>query len=398
MNSTAMVIVAAGDGTRFAGKLPKAYTLLAGKPLVQYSVEQCLQHAEIDRVVVVYQQGHEAHLQPLLENFPELLTAQGGATRQISVRNGLAALAEQAPDYVMVHDAARPFLSAPLLDRLLQALKQGHQAVIPTIPVQNTLKQVENQQVTHTPDRRSLQQVQTPQAFAYPTIQSLHQQVEASDAITDDAMLAEQGGIPVVTVAGERQNIKITYPEDIILAEQQMITYENRVGFGYDVHKLVPHEQHIPNRHRLLRICGVDIPHDKKLLGHSDADVGLHALTDALLGALALGDIGQHFPPSDPRWRGADSTIFLMEAYKLLKDQQGKLINADITLIAESPKMSPHRDKMRERIAALLHVPIERISVKATTNESVGFIGREEAIAGQAMVSVMVPAPKEEAA
>lgn len=370
MNSRkiAAIIVAAGEGTRLPGSCPKAYRVLHGKPLWRHSYDVFNMHPAIGEIMLVVNPNHLSQGQPLPVG--EVTYVEGGKTRQESVAKGLKALEEKGTTHVLIHDAARPFLDRALIDRVLEGLEQ-HPAVIPAIPVKDTIKRMDEGRVV-TPDRHSLCAAQTPQGFRYDTILQLHKKYTDRHA-TDDAQLAEWAGIPVHVVAGDEANKKITTAEDLPM--------EARTGMGFDVHRFIPGDS--------LRLCGVDIPSNVKLEGHSDADVGLHALTDAILGALALGDIGMHFSPNDLKWKGADSIVFLRHACALATERNARITHIDLTLICEKPKINPYRDAMRSKVAEILNLPVDAVSVKATTTEGLGFTGRGEGIAAQAVVTVL---------
>ncbi|MFZ4125463.1 MAG: bifunctional 2-C-methyl-D-erythritol 4-phosphate cytidylyltransferase/2-C-methyl-D-erythritol 2,4-cyclodiphosphate synthase [Rickettsiales bacterium] len=359
----AALIVAAGSGTRAGGALPKQYQQLAGKPMLAHSAQTLANHPAISKVLVVISPEHE-ELYTL-----DLPHAHGGKERQDSVRLGLEALAKDAPDYVLIHDAARPFLSNNVIDRIIAAL--GSVAVIPALGVADTIRTRDGETI----DRNSLLRIQTPQAFPFQHILELHQKQNAGHAMTDDAELWVRDGGKVVYVEGEERNRKMTTAEDM----RQPIT---KIGMGYDVHKLIDGDAII--------LGGVKIPHTKKLEGHSDADVVLHAIVDAILGALGEGDIGVHFPPSDARWKGADSAKFVEHVRDLLAQKHATLQHLDVTIICEAPKITPHREAMRTRIAQLLRIDISAISVKATTTEGLGFTGRDEGIAANAVATVSI--------
>ncbi len=367
---TAAIIVAAGEGTRLPGDRPKAYRLLEGKPLWRHSYDLFKSHPQIQAVLVVCSEAHQQWMED------GVTYAVGGATRQQSVYNGLLALQDAGCTHVLIHDAARPSLDNALVNRVIQGL-QEYQAVIPVLPVKETIKHLTGNGVV-TPDRNQLYTAQTPQGFDYNIITRLHREY-CGKAATDDALLAEWAGIAIHFVEGNEQNIKITTPKDLPM------NMETRTGMGFDVHSFVPHDSG-----NSIKLCGIDVPCAMRLEGHSDADVGLHALTDAMLGAMALGDIGMHFPPSDPEWKGMDSSNFLAHANQLLQERNAHVTHADITIICQQPKVSPYRDAMRIRIAQILSLDANRISVKATTTEGLGFTGRSEGIAAQAIVTVRV--------
>jgi 2-C-methyl-D-erythritol 4-phosphate cytidylyltransferase/2-C-methyl-D-erythritol 2,4-cyclodiphosphate synthase len=314
------------------------------------------------------------------------MTVPGGAVRARSVQNGLAALRGQPDDQaVLIHDAARPFVAESHVSALLAALA-GADGAIPALPVADTLKRTDDAGATITAPREGLHRAQTPQAFRLGVLRRAYAAwpTDAGEP-TDDAQVVERAGGRVVLVAGDPRLMKLTYPEDFAMAELLAQTATiTRVGQGFDAHRFGPGDG--------VALCGVRIAHNRSLIGHSDADAGLHALTDALLGAIGEGDIGAHFPPSNPRWKGVDSGVFMRHAMELLHQRGGRLINVDVTLICERPKLSPHRQAMRERLAELLDLPIDRISVKATTTETMGFTGREEGLAAQALAVVQVPA------
>lgn len=304
----------------------------------------------------------------------------GGATRQESVRLGLEALTGEAPDFVLIHDAARPFVSGTLIAALIAALGEGASAVVPLLAVADTLKREDSDGIWTTVPRDGLFRAQTPQAFRFAEILEAHRR-HAATSVTDDMALAELAGFKVTAVAGEEINTKLTQAEDFELAERMLAgSAEFRTGFGLDAHRFAPGDH--------VWLCGVKIPHDATLAGHSDADAGLHALTDALLGAIGNGDIGQHFPPTDEKWRGANSSLFLEHAAKLVREAGGEIVHCDITLICERPKVAPHRDAMRSRVGEILGLDLARVSVKATTTEGMGFTGRREGIAAQAVATV----------
>ena len=374
------VIVAAGSGRR-AGKA-KQWELLRGKPVVQWSLE-AFQAAGARRVVVVVSSADMHYARRLLVHLG-CEVVEGGATRAASVRAGLAALEADPPAAVMVHDAARPFLTTAMVERLLGALDEADGAV-PALPVADTLKEGDGETVGATRSREGLWRAQTPQAFRFGRLVIAHDGWPADEEMTDDAAAVERTGGRVAMVAGDPRLMKITYPEDFAMAEA--LAGRNRItrtGMGYDAHRFGPGDK--------VWLCGIEIAHDRSLIGHSDADAGLHALTDALLGAMGYGDIGEFFPPSDPQWKGASSDRFLLYAAKVLTKRGGSINNLDVTLICERPKIGPHRQAMREKLAELLNLPLDAVSVKATTTEKMGFTGREEGLAAQAIVTVELPA------
>jgi 2-C-methyl-D-erythritol 4-phosphate cytidylyltransferase/2-C-methyl-D-erythritol 2,4-cyclodiphosphate synthase len=372
----AAILVAAGSGSRVGGSLPKQFCALRGRPVIRWAAEALAPHATFIQPV-----GDAALIDAALGGLAYLPCAPGGATRQASVHAGLEALERFTPDVVLVHDAARPHVPDGLVPALLAALA-SHPGAIPAVPVADTLKRGADGVIAATVPRAGLFRAQTPQAFAFETLLALHRAGPHPDA-TDDAWLLEQAGLAVALVAGAEANIKITYPEDFARVERVLAPLTPRVGTGYDVHVL--------KEGRRLVLCGVDVPHEKGLDGHSDADVGIHALCDAIYGALAEGDIGRHFPPSESTWKDADSARFLRHAAGRIAARGGVLANADVTLICERPKITPHAPAMMARLATLLGCEVERISVKATTSERLGFTGRGEGIAAQAAVCVLLP-------
>ena len=378
----AAILVAAGSGSRFGAPTPKQFLTLAGKPVMRWAAEALL--AEVEMLQPV---GESGFIDAALQGLPHLPTVPGGATRQDSVRAGLDALAPHAPDIVLVHDAARPHIPLNTIAHLLEALAAGARGAIPAIPVADTLKRAANGTIEATIARTHLFRAQTPQAFDFATLLALHHTATTPEA-TDDAWLLEQAGHDVKLVPGHEENIKMTFAADAERLERVLSpAMLPRVGNGYDVHVL--------KAGRPMILCGVTIPFAFGLDGHSDADVGIHALCDAIYGALAEGDIGRHFPPSDGEWKDADSARFLRHAAGRIAARGGYLVNADLTLICEQPKITPHAPAMRARLAELLAVDPGCISVKATTTERLGFTGRGEGIAAQASVCLMVPPPSQ---
>ncbi len=386
----AAVIVAAGRGERVGGGLPKQYRAIGGKAILARSVDAFLSHPDIDVVAVVIHPDHRSLAMTTLEDAAErVMLVEGGATRQASVLAGLQALHDIGPSKVLIHDAARPFVDAALIARTVDAIGERHGA-LPALPVSDTLKRGdESGMVAETISRDGLFAAQTPQGFPFPPIHAAH--IEAARAgrsdFTDDAAIAEWAKLPVRLVDGSPDNAKLTWAKDIDMADRRLSASTHfpdvRTGNGYDVHSFEPGDH--------LWLCGVRIAHGKKLSGHSDADVALHALTDALLATCGAGDIGSHFPPSDPRWKGAASRIFLEHAARIVRESGGRIANADVTLIAEAPKIGPHRAAMANAMAGMIGIDAGRISVKATTNERLGFIGREEGIAAIATATVIYP-------
>jgi len=386
--TTAALIVAAGRGTRAAtpGAPPKQYARLAGQMVLTRTLHMFCAHAQVDQVLAVIADEHRGWYEQARPDSAKLLPpAVGGAERQLSVLNGLRALEGRAPDIVLIHDAARPLTPPEVISRVIDGVKMSG-ASIAALPVADTLKRSQNEIIQETVDRLGLWRAQTPQGFTYEAIRRAHEAAAGTgEAFTDDASIAEWAGMRVALAMGSERNLKITGPEDMALAESLIAqATETRVGSGFDVHAFGPGDT--------VWLCGVPIAHERALMGHSDADVGLHALTDAILGAVGAGDIGAHFPPSDPQWRAAASHIFLEHAGKEVTRRNGRLINADVTLICEQPKIGPHRDAMRAAIAKILGVSPARISVKATTSEKLGFTGRSEGIAAMATASVALPA------
>jgi 2-C-methyl-D-erythritol 4-phosphate cytidylyltransferase/2-C-methyl-D-erythritol 2,4-cyclodiphosphate synthase len=372
----AAILVAAGSGVRFGGATAKQFSLLAGKPVIRWAAEALLPHVSLLQPV-----GDAALIEAALAGLPHLPPVAGGAARQDSVRAGLEALAAHAPDAVLIHDAARPHIPAGTADAVLAALADAPGA-IPAVPVTDTLKRAAGGVIGATVPRAGLFRAQTPQGFRFDTILHLHRTGPFPDA-TDDSWLLEQAGLRVALVAGSERNVKLTHQEDVLKLEQILAPLSPRVGTGFDVHRLAPN--------RRLMLCGIEVPFEQGLDGHSDADVGIHALCDAIYGALAEGDIGRHFPPSEADWKDADSARFLRHAAARIAARGGALANADITLICERPKITPHAPAMRARLAELLGADESRISVKATTTERLGFTGRAEGIAAQATVCVLLP-------
>ncbi len=391
--STAVILVAAGRGERAGASSegPKQYRRIGGKPVIVHTLEKFHTLLPDASLVVVIHPDDEALLSNALTYAPHLqrtiMITHGGKTRQQSVLAGLAALESAPPQWVMIHDAVRPFFDQPMLERIINALAGGAEAVLPAMPVADTLKRgSESGHVSDTVSRSGLFAAQTPQSFTYAKILSAHKKAAETgrDDFTDDAAIAEWAGLPVLLVEGSADNIKLTVKRDLEMADARLIPTllpDVRTGNGYDVHQLVPGEG--------VTLCGIFIPHTQALSGHSDADVALHALTDALLATCGAGDIGDHFPPSDPQWRGAASRIFLEHAAKIVRDAGGTIMNADISLIAEAPKIGPHRLTMREKLSEILNISLDRCSVKATTNEKIGFVGRGEGIAAIATATVV---------
>ncbi len=374
------LIVAAGRGERLGGDLPKQYRPLAGKAVLRRAVEPFLAHPGIDAVRVVIGAGQEALAQAALDGLAVGDLIIGAEERALSVVNGLNALPASAHK-VLIHDAARPFCPPAVIDRLLAAL-QDHDAAIPALPVADTLAMLAGDALGERLDRDKVARVQTPQAFG---VQALRAAITAWEGgvPTDESAYLQARGMTVAAVEGDQLLEKLTTGADWARAEAMLAARTSvRVGIGFDVHAFEPGDH--------VWIGGVQIPHGRALKGHSDADVALHALTDALLGAIAAGDIGDHFPPSDPQWKGAPSPLFLEHARKLVEEAGGAIEHVDVTIICEAPKIGPHREAMRLRIGELLRLPMDRVSVKATTTERLGFTGRGEGIAAQAIATVRV--------
>jgi 2-C-methyl-D-erythritol 4-phosphate cytidylyltransferase/2-C-methyl-D-erythritol 2,4-cyclodiphosphate synthase len=384
----AAVIVAAGRGERAGGELPKQYRAIAGEPMIRLALGAFLGHPGVGLVQPVISPSDEKIYRGAVAGLPRLLPAiAGGATRQASVRAGLEALAARAPALVLVHDAARPFASAGLIDRAI-ATGRATGAAVPGIALADTIKAVDERAlVTETLDRSRLRIVQTPQAFSYETILKAHRRAAEAqrEDFTDDAALAEWAGQRVTIFEGESTNIKMTTNEDFARADLARLAAlsDVRTGNGFDVHAFADGDH--------LMLGGIRIPHSRGVTGHSDADVALHALVDAILGALAEGDIGAHFPPSDPQWKGAASDRFLAFACERVRVRRGVIAHLDVTVVCETPRITPHRDAMRERIAAIADVPVDRVAVKATTSERLGFAGRGEGIVAMATATVRLP-------
>ena len=387
MAQVAAVVVAAGQGVRAGGDLPKQFRRIAGETLLRRALSRFVEAPMVSFVQPVIRSEDADIVRVETAGLNVLPPVFGGATRQASVRAGLEALLPRKPDIVLVHDAARPFASANLIARaILAAEKTG--AAIPGLPVTDTIKRVDDSgTVETTVDRTLLRLVQTPQAFAFPALIAAHRRAaeQGREDFTDDAALAEWAGMKVSVFPGEAGNIKFTTPEDFLRAEaiQSAALGDVRIGSGMDVHAFGAGDH--------VTLGGIRIPHSQALTGHSDADVALHALTDAILGALADGDIGAHFPPSDPQWRGASSDRFLVFAVDRVRARRGRIAHLDLTIVCEAPRIGEHRDRMRANIAKLADIDIERVAVKATTSEKLGFTGRGEGIVAYATATVRLP-------
>jgi 2-C-methyl-D-erythritol 4-phosphate cytidylyltransferase/2-C-methyl-D-erythritol 2,4-cyclodiphosphate synthase len=386
-SSIAAVVVAGGRGLRAGGDLPKQYRHLSGEPVIRSSLSLFAWHGEVNAVQAVIHPDDGALYEAAARGLKLMPPVFGGTTRQDSVRAGLEALAGYAPDIVLVHDAARPFCSSTLVSSAIAAGAQSG-AAIPALEVTDTIKRVDaDGRVQGTLERGELRSVQTPQAFAYRALLDAHRRALAAgrDDFTDDAALAEWAGLKVTVFAGEPGNVKLTTDEDFARAEAKRIASlaDLRTGNGFDVHPFCDGDH--------VMLGGVRIAHDRGLAGHSDADVALHALVDAILGALADGDIGYHFSPNDPRWRNASSDQFLKFAAERVAKRGGRIAHLDLTLVCEAPRIGPHRDAIRKRIAQIADVAVERVGVKATTSEKLGFTGRGEGIVAMATATVRLP-------
>ncbi|WP_142846927.1 bifunctional 2-C-methyl-D-erythritol 4-phosphate cytidylyltransferase/2-C-methyl-D-erythritol 2,4-cyclodiphosphate synthase [Telmatospirillum sp. J64-1] len=376
------LVVAAGRGRRFGGDLPKQYRDLGGRPVLRHSLALLSAHPQVSAVRCVIHPDDRPLYEMAAAGLGLAEPVAGGETRQDSVRLGLESLAEMRPDLVLIHDGARPFLDAGTVSRVIGALG-NHPGAVPAVPVVDTLKREASGMVAATQDRSGLWRAQTPQGFRYQDILSAHRSC-AGYELTDDAAVAEQAGLAIALVPGSEDNVKITTESDLARAARAFAgPGETRIGSGFDVHAFTEGDS--------VTLCGIAVPHDKALEGHSDADVAMHAVTDALLGAIAAGDIGHHFPPSDPRWRGAASELFLAHAASLVRALGGRIVNIDLTIICERPRIGPYRPAMAANLARILDIGQERVGVKATTTEGLGFTGRREGIAAQAMALVQLP-------
>lgn len=392
--SIAAIVVAAGRGERASTggeATPKQYRKLAGVPVLTWTISALLEHDAIGWVLPVIHPDHAERFAALRLEHPRLLPpVTGGAERQASVLEGLKALGPLNPELVLIQDAARPFVDVPLIQGVIDALAR-HDAALPMTPVTDTIKRsLDGKTVAATEDRQTLFAAQTPQGFRFPQILSAHiRAARLPRPFTDDAAIAEWAGLTVALTPGSIRNIKITHPEDFVRAERMILgdtneaKMEMRTGLGIDFHQFEPGDA--------VWLGGVKIPHTMRLKGHSDADAALHALTDALYGALGEGDIGTHFPPSDPQWKGAASSIFLEHAAKLVRERDGRIVNVDLTIVCEAPRIGPHVAAMRETIGAILGIASTRVAVKATTSERMGFAGREEGLMAQAIATLELP-------
>ncbi len=388
-NPTIALLVAAGLSERMNAGLPKPYLPINDETVMKRAVKIFLNHPDIDAVRVVIRREHHPLYRKAIEGLTLFPCVIGGKTRQESVYRGLESLIYHKPARVLIHDVARPLLSNTLISRVVEAIKPGT-AVIPALGIHDTVKRVKDSSA-ETISRENLYAIQTPQGFMYDELLALHKHY-ANESLTDDAGLYEKAGRKLTLVEGEENNIKITTEKDLERMHGSLgLLFETRTGMGYDVHPLKPHDPDTPVQQQHIKLCGVKIPHTHYLEGFSDADVGLHAIVDAILGSISAGDIGQHFPPDDLKWQGADSSRFLMHAYEMLRGRGGELVNMDITLICERPKVAPYREQMIQLIAQLLKITPDRVSIKATTTEKLGFTGRGEGVAAQAIVSVRLP-------
>lgn len=388
--TVAAVIVAGGSGLRAGGEKPKQYQLIGGRPVIWWTCRAFLDHPAVSHVQAVIGEGHEKMFAEAAAGLDLPLPVIGGSTRQESCRIGVEAVGRHSPDKVLIHDAARPFVSDALIDDVISWLDR-FPAVVPGMPVAETLKFAPGGMVSRTVDRASIWAAQTPQGFAYGPIRNAYAKAEAehTEGLTDDASVAEHAGIAISMIPGRHENRKLTTVEDMEIANRDMTARQLamlpdiRVGQGIDIH---PFEEG-----DAVTLCGIAIPFSQRLKGHSDADAAMHALTDAILGTIGEGDIGTHFPPSELKWKGAASSIFLLKAMELLEARGGLIANADITILAEAPKIAPHVAAMKAFLAPILHVEPARIAIKATTMEKLGAIGRREGIMASATVTVRLP-------
>ena len=384
MEKVCAVVVAAGRGARFGGDRPKQYLPLGDRPVLHHAVAAFATHPRLDAVQVAIRPEDRDLFESAVAGLDKVLPpVAGGATRQESVRLGLEALAALRPKGVLIHDGARPFPAAALIDRVIDALGEA-QAAVPCLPLRDTIKSIADGAIRATVDRSHLWRAQTPQGFHFAAILDAHRAAAGRES-TDDSAVAEAAGLTPRPVAGDEDNVKVTTAEDLAAAERLFAARRGdvRVGQGFDVHAFGPGDK--------IVVCGVEIPHGAGLVGHSDADVGLHALTDAVLGAIGAGDIGQHFPPGDPQWRGVSSDRFLRHAAFLVAGRGGAVAHVDVTIVCERPRIGPHRAAMAERVAAILGIAPDRVSIKATTTDRLGFTGRGEGIAAQAVATVRLP-------
>lgn len=384
--TVAALILAGGRGTRAGGGIPKQYREIDGISVLRRAIDCFVDCPAVNLIRVVIHADDQALYRAATAGLDILPPVIGGTERHLSAVNGLESLSDFETDIVLIHDAARPFADRGMIEQIIAALADAAGA-IPALPVSDTLKRVASTDdlIEETVDRAGLWRAQTPQGFRFKAILKAHGQRD-SDLPTDDAAVMEEAGMVVCVVDGDERNIKVTTEADFDRAEQILEKHQmqTRVGTGFDVHKLGPGDG--------VTLCGIMVPCDMSLIGHSDADVALHALTDALLGAIGCGDIGLHFPPSNPKWKGAASHIFVEAAAANIREAGGSIINVDVTIIGERPKIGPHRDEMRMKVAEFLDIPLDRVNIKATTTERLGFTGRGEGLAAQAIASVEVPA------
>ena len=379
MTHIAQILVAAGKGARIGGEIPKQYRQIGGKAVLRRTIEATLAEPRITETIVVVADG-DPYISELIADFENIRVVTGGATRTASVKAGLAALTSNPPDLVLIHDGARPFVSLSVIGSVIEGLDNSP-AAVPALPIPDALKSLDGSSV----DREQLRRVQTPQGFQFDKIWSAFQALDNEASFADDIEVAQAAGLKIAFTQGDVNNFKVTYPEDFAKTEAMLATETYiATGTGFDVHRFTKGD--------VMWLCGIPIECGFTLLGHSDADAGLHALTDAILGAIAFGDIGDHFPPSDPKWKGASSDKFLLYAIEKVKERGGQLQHVDVTLICEKPKIKPHRETMREKVAELCGLSLTRVSVKATTTEKLGFTGRSEGLAAQASATVKLPA------
>jgi len=387
MALVAAVVVAAGQGLRAGGELPKQFRRIAGHTLLEHALLAFVGAPKVALVQPVIRADDLTLVRKLIDGMDVLEPVSGGPTRQASVRAGLEALERKAPDIVLVHDAARPFASQNLIARAIDAAARTG-AAIPALSVTDTIKRIDaGGTIEATLDRNAIRLVQTPQAFAFPALLEAHRRAASQERgdFTDDAALAEWAGMKVTVFEGDQDNVKLTTAEDFLRAQARQFAAlgDIRTGSGLDVHAFEPGDH--------VTLGGIRIPNDKALSGHSDADVALHALTDAILGAIADGDIGTHFPPTDPQWRGVSSDRFLTFAVERVRERGGRIAHLDLTLVCETPRIAAHRDQMRANIAKLAGIDVGRVAVKATTSEKLGFTGRGEGIVAYATATVRLP-------
>lgn len=382
--SVAVIIVAAGRGHRASKDLPKQYANIFSKPVLNHTINSFSSCNTIDNILCVIHPDDQSLYAKSIAPYDILAPVHGGTTRQESVYRGLKAIEPLAPDIVLIHDAARPFIEANIIKTLIDTIANGEKAALPALPIVDSLKKADGDYVSSAADREGLYRAQTPQAFSYNDILVAHQAAVGQD-LTDDVGVAAAAGIKVKIIAGSEAAFKITHAQDFKKAEHYLMMQMNdiRVGKGYDVHKFEAGDH--------VWLCGVKLPNNMALKGHSDADVAMHALTDALYGALAEGDIGRHFPPTEAKWKGAASNIFLEHAAAMVSERGGMIANVDVTIICEAPKIGPHSDAMGARLAEIMDMDTSRISVKATTTEQLGFTGRGEGIAAEAIATIRLP-------